>query len=109
VTTPRIGREIGSTILRRARSGDAPSIAAASISSEGIESKNRLSRKMLKALATEGSQMASGVPIRLTCKMGRLATVRYCGTIRTVEGIIRVASIMPKMALPSTGRSFENA
>ena len=43
--------------------------------------------------------MASGVPIRLTCRRGRLATVRYCGTIRTVEGIISVASIMPKICV----------
>ena len=63
---------------------------------------------MLKALATEGSQMASGVPIRFTVQEGRLTTVRYCGTISTVAGIISVASIMPKMALPSTGRSLEN-
>ena len=33
-------------------------------SSPGIESKNRLSRKMLNALATDGSQIASGEPIR---------------------------------------------
>src|ERR1022692_3671918 len=108
-TTPRIGRDMGSTTLRRVRSGDAPSIADASISSLGIESKNRLSRKILKALATDGSQMASGVPIRFRCRIGRLATVRYRGTTRTVDGIINVASIMRKMAFPRTGRSLESA
>ena len=60
-TTPRMGREMGSTIDHRVRIGLAPSIAAASRSSLGIESKNRLSRKMLKALVTEGSQIAHGV------------------------------------------------
>src|SRR5258708_686202 len=74
-TTPRIGREIGSTTERRVRSGDAPSIAAAASRSDGIESKNRLSRKILKALATEGSQMASGQPIRFSCRSGRSAVL----------------------------------
>ena len=100
---------MGSTIERRIRSGRAPSMDADSISSRGIESKNRLSRKMLKAFATDGSQMAAGVPIRFRCRIGRLATVRYCGTTRTVDGIIKVASISRKMALPRTGRSLESA
>ncbi len=107
-TTPRMGREIGSTIERRVRSADAPSIAAAASSSSGIESKKRLSRKMLKALATEGSQIASGVPIRFRCRIGRSATVTYCGTTRAVDGIMSVPSIMAKIALPSAGRSFES-
>ena len=107
-TTPMIGREIGSTTEHRVRSGDAPSMAAAASSSPGIESKNRLSRKMLKALATEGSQIASGVPIRFRCSSGRSGTVRYCGTSSTVAGIISVASISAKMTLPSTGRSLDS-
>ena len=83
-------------------------MAAASSSSSGIESKNRLSRKMLNALATDGSQIASGVPIRFRCRIGRSATVTYCGTTSTVAGIIRVASISAKMRLPSTGRSLDS-
>ena len=103
-----IGREIGSTTERRVRSGDAPSIAAADSRSPGIESKNRLSRKILKALATEGSQIASGEPIRFRCRSGRSETVTYCGTTSTVAGIISVASISAKMTLPSTGRSRDS-
>jgi hypothetical protein len=103
-TTPMIGREIGSTTERRVRSEDAPSIAAAARSSFGIESKKRLSRKMLKALATEGSQIASGEPIRSRCRIGRSATVTYCGTSRTVDGIINVASISANLNSSSAAR-----
>src|SRR5580692_13114315 len=74
-TTARIGLEIGIMIDRRVRRGDAPSMAAASVSSAGIESKNRLSRKMLNPLATLGSQIAAGEPIRLMFTIGRCATV----------------------------------
>src|SRR5258708_26234729 len=73
-----------------------------------MESKNRLSRKMLDAFATEGSQMASGDPIRFQCVNGRLAMVTYCGTTSTVTGIISVASIMNSTTLPSTGRSLDS-
>src|SRR5207244_2584001 len=69
-------------------------IAAAASRSPGIESKNRLSRKMLKALATEGSQIASGEPIRFRCRSGRSDTVTYCGTSSTVAGIISVATVL---------------
>src|ERR1700755_3598514 len=86
-TTPMIGREIGSTTERRVRSGDAPSTAPADTRTPGIESKNRLSRKMLKALATEGSQMASGEPIRVRCRSGRAAMVTHCGTASTLGGV----------------------
>jgi len=44
-----------------------------------MESKNRLSRKMLNALATDGSQIASGEPTRFQCTNGRLTMVTYCG------------------------------
>lgn len=107
-TTPRMGREIGSTTERSVRIGLAPSMAAASRSSRGMESKKRFSRKMLKALVTEGSQITHGVLSRLRSKTGRSSTVRYCGTTRTVAGIIRVTSIAPRMALPRTGRSLES-
>src|SRR4051812_46706910 len=83
-TTPRIGRDIGRMIDQRMRSGDAPSIIAAAIRSSGIESKNRLSRKMLNALATSGSQRAHGESSRLRCTIGTLIAVTYCGTIRTI-------------------------
>src|SRR6202035_4480408 len=82
-TTAMIGRDMGSTIFHRTISRDAPSTEAASMYSVGIESKNRLSRKMLNALATDGSQMAAGEPIRFRCRRGRSAIVTYCGTIRT--------------------------
>lgn len=73
-----------------------------------MESKNRFRRKMLKALVTDGSQIAQGELSRLRSKIGTSRTVRYCGTTRTVAGIIRVASIMPRMALPRTGRSLDS-
>src|SRR3954452_1785521 len=107
-TTPMIGREMGSTTERRVRSGDAPSMAAAARSSVGIESKNRLSRKMLNALATEGSQIASGDPIRFRCRIGRADEGTDWGASSTVDGIIKVASISAKMRLPSTGRSRDS-
>ena len=59
-TTPRIGRDTGSTTDHRIRAGEAPSTSAAWSSSVGIESKNRFSRKMLKAFAAAGSQIAHG-------------------------------------------------
>src|SRR6201990_1860067 len=80
-TTPRMGRDIGRMIDHSVRNGDAPSICAAAIRSSGIESKNRLSRKMLNALATSGSQIANGESIRLMCTNGRLMAVKYCGAI----------------------------
>src|SRR4051794_24061300 len=86
-TTPRIGRDIGRMIDHSVRSGLAPSTNAADIRSSGIESKNRLSRKMLNALATSGSQIANGESSMLMCTIGRLITVTYCGTIRTIAGI----------------------
>src|ERR1700722_4839694 len=107
-TTAMIGRDMGRMIRHRIISEDAPSTEAASTYSAGIESKNRLSRKMLNALATEGSQMAAGEPIRFRCRIGRFATVMYCGTSRTVDGIISVASISAKMSLPPAGRSFDS-
>ncbi len=103
-----MGREIGSTIDHRIRRGEAPSMEAASSSSFGMESKNRFSRKMLKALVTAGSQIAHGVFSRLRSTTGTSSTVRYCGTTRTVAGIISVASIMPRIALPNRGRSLES-
>ena len=109
LVTEMMGLDIGSTSDHRIRIDPAPSIEAASRSSCGIESKNRFSRKMLKALATEGSQIAQGVSSRLTCSTGRSMTVRYCGTISTIAGIISVASIAPRTTLPSTGRSLEKA
>src|SRR5450432_368481 len=65
-TTPRIGREIGNTTDHSDRTGPAPSMAAAASNSSGIESKNRLRRKMLKPLATDGSQITHGEFVRLT-------------------------------------------
>ena len=108
-TTPRIGRDIGRMIDQSVRSGDAPSIRAAAISSSGIESKNRFSRKMLNAFATIGSQIAHGESSRLTCRIGRSITVTYCGTMSTIAGIIRVASISARITLPKIGRSLDSA
>src|SRR4029450_10221036 len=70
-TTPRIGRDSGRITDHSVRNGEAPSIVAAARMSSGIESKNRLSRKMLNALATVGSQIANGESSRLMCTMGR--------------------------------------
>src|SRR5215470_5162590 len=70
-TTPMIGRDIGRMIDQRVRTGPAPSIAAAATRSSGIESKKRLSRKMLNALVTAGSQIANGESSRFQCTSGR--------------------------------------
>ena len=91
-TTPRIGREIGSTTDHRMRSGDAPSMPAAQ-QFPGIESKKRLSRKMLKPLATAGSQIAQGVSSRFQLKIGRSGDGQVLRDDQTVAGIISVASI----------------
>ena len=64
---------------------------------------------MLNALATDGSQIASGLPIRFQCRMGSSAMVTYCGMTSTVLGIIRVASIKKRIAFPRKGRSFDSA
>ena len=57
-TTPRIGRDIGSTIDQNMRNGPAPSVFAASNTSRGRLSKKRLTNRMLKAFAAAGSQTA---------------------------------------------------
>ena len=57
-TTPRIGRDIGSTIDQKSRSAPAPSISAASKISRGRLSKKRFMSTTLKALAPAGSQTA---------------------------------------------------
>src|SRR5262249_56207956 len=102
-TRRRMGRDIGRMIDQRVRIGPAPSIAAAAIRSSGIESKKRLSRKMLNALVTAGSQIAHGASTRFAPKIGRWMTVTYCGMTMTADGIIRVASIRPSMTLPKIG------
>src|SRR3954447_10619438 len=108
-TTPRIGRDIGRMIDQSVRRGDAPSTRAAAIRSSGIESKKRLSRKMLNALAISGSQSAHGESSRLTCTIGRSIAVTYCGTTSTIAGIISVASMHARKTLPKIGRSLDNA
>ena len=71
-----IGRDSGSTIRSRTRSGPAPSIFAASRSSRGIESKNRMSTITLNALAADGSQTAQNVSCRLMFSSGIRRIVR---------------------------------
>src|ERR1700736_1244083 len=78
-TTPSIGRDIGRMIDHSVRDELAPSSAAANKMSSGIESKNRFSKKMLNALATDGSQITQGVFCRLRWTSGRSRMVRYCG------------------------------
>jgi hypothetical protein len=63
---------------------------------------------MLSALATDGSQMAVGEPIRFTCRIGRLTNVTYCGTTRTAAGIMSVASMRKKTTFPSAGRRLDS-
>ncbi len=103
-TTPSTGRDMGSTIDHRVRSLPAPSISAASRTSLGSWSKNRLSRYRLKALATAGSQMASG-----SLSRPRSATVRYFGTTRAWAGTISVARMPPRIRVPKAGRSLDRA
>ena len=55
-TTPRIGRDIGSTIDQNSRKVPAPSVRAASKISRGRLSKNRVTSSTLNALAPAGSQ-----------------------------------------------------
>ena len=57
-TTPRIGRDIGSTTETKSRNGPAPSMRAASKISRGRLSKKRVTRTTLNALAPAGSQIA---------------------------------------------------
>src|SRR3954469_5619637 len=98
-TTPRIGRDIGRMIDHSVRSGDAPSIMGAAIRCSGIESKKRLSRKMLNALAISGSQSAHGESSRLTCTIGRSIAVTYGGTTSTIAVIISVAIMHARKTL----------
>src|SRR5690348_15430488 len=64
---------------------------------------------MLNAFAAAGSQIAPGWLIMLVCTIGTSVMVRYVGTSNADAGNINVASISPRIQLPSTGRSFDNA
>src|ERR1700740_494872 len=57
-TTPRIGFDIGSTILQKSAKGPAPATPAASKISRGRLSKKRVTRMTLNALAPAGSHTA---------------------------------------------------
>src|SRR3981189_812871 len=72
-TTPRTGRDTGRMRDHSVRNEDAPSTLAADISSSGIESKNRFSRKMLNAFATAGRMIAKGESSSGICRLGRRA------------------------------------
>src|SRR2546421_12664980 len=78
-TTPRIGRDIGRMMYRSVRNGPAPSIAAAAMKSCGIESKKRLSRNMLNAFVTAGSQIAHGESSMCPWKTGRAVPLTELG------------------------------
>jgi len=101
-TTPMIGLEIGRTIERRARQRDAPSIAAASRISRESHRRTSLSRKMLKALATGRQPDCLGGADQLTCRRGPVWPRHGTAARSDGGGIIRVASIMPKMAFTQT-------
>ncbi len=58
-TTPRMGRDIGSTTDRKSRTGPAPSVRAASNTSRGRLSKKRFTSRMLNAFAAIGSHTAA--------------------------------------------------
>jgi len=75
-TTARIGFDSGSTRLTRIRTPPAPSILAASNSSRGSESKNRLITSTLNAFAAAGSHTAQYVLSRLTPRPGMSRIVR---------------------------------
>ena len=83
---------MGSTTDHNVRNGPAPSTAAAASSSSGSESKNRFKMKMLNPFATDGSQIAHGLLMRLTCSNGMLSTVKYVGSTSTEAGTIRVVT-----------------
>src|SRR4029077_4996549 len=69
-TTPRIGFDIGSTILQKSWKGPAPSISAASKISRGRLSKKRVTRITLNALAPAGSHTAQYVSMNVWCTIG---------------------------------------
>src|SRR3954470_18423803 len=64
---------------------------------------------MLKALAAAGNQIAVGELIRFVPKIGRSVMVTYVGTSSADAGSSNVTSIIARILLPSTGRSFDNA
>ena len=94
-TTPRIGRDIGSTIDQNSRNGPAPSVRAASKISRGRLSKNRVTSRTLNAFAPAGSQTAQKVLISECPTSGGCSTVRYSGTSSTTAGTNSVASTRP--------------
>ena len=71
-----IGRDIGSTRYQNVAKAPAPSIFAASNSSRGSDSKNRVTSSTLNALAAAGSQTAQKVSMRFRPRIGRSRIVR---------------------------------
>ena len=94
-TTPRIGLDIGRTIDQNSRNGLAPSTLAASNTSRGRPSKNRVISTTLNALAPDGSQTAQKLLISDVPTTGGLRIVRYSGTRSTTLGTNRVATTRP--------------
>ncbi len=90
--TPMIGLDIGRTMRQKIWNGPAPSIFAASNTSFGSASKNRVTSSTLNALAAPGSHTAQNVLIRFQCSSGMSSTVTYCAISETTPGMKRVAS-----------------
>ena len=91
-TTPRIGRDIGSTIDQNSRNGPAPSTVAASNTSRGRLSKNRLHQHDVERARAGGQPTPSRVDAGDGAASGTSRTVRYSGTSSTTAGTNRVAS-----------------
>src|SRR5260370_22823629 len=62
-TTPRIGRDMGSTTETKSRNGPAPAIRAGSKISRGRVAKNRFTTTAFNAVAPAGSQVAQYLSI----------------------------------------------
>src|SRR6188472_1451448 len=108
-TTPSTGLDIGSTTDQNSRNGPAPSVRAASNTSRGRLSKNRLTTMTLKADAPAGSHTAQKVSNRRTWTTGTSRTVRYSGTSSTTAGTNRVARTRPVSIGAYRGRSTDRA
>src|SRR5699024_4861732 len=99
------GRAIGSTIVQKVRSAEAPSTLAASISSSGRDCATYCRMKNTpNAVTSVGRMTEASVPVRLYSDMSVNS-----GTTPRVGGIIIVPIVNTNNALRPRKRSFANA
>src|SRR5258707_10210250 len=99
-TTPRIGLDIGRTTDQKSRKVLAPSTLAASNTSRGRLSKNRVTSTTLNALAPDGSQTARKLLMSDVPTSGGVRDVRENRTRRATRRankgtLYRPAAIFP--------------